>query len=295
MSSTHVLVVDSDRDRAITVADRARSQEWDVYIAIGADEALARIKAEPITVMLADSTVWLDQRLAPAVSEQCPNLPVIVLARNDQVRDELVEQLQLGAMTYVPRDADGRRLNETILSLVQLANRNPHREKVRGFLVSGEIELDIPNDPALVGIVVGYIQRILEDYGLSDQRQRARVGLAVSEALANAIIHGNLEISSALRNDAADEFYREVEQRQQRSPYRDRSVYLGMRFTQSSVTFAIRDQGAGFDRASLVDPTEPENLMCVSGRGILLMKSYCDAVSWNSTGNEVTLVKTLRD
>ncbi len=295
MSSTHVLVVDSDRDRAITVADRARSKEWDVYIAIGADEALARIKAEPITVMLADSTVWLDQRLAPAVSEQCPNLPVIVLARNDQVRDELVEQLQLGAMTYVPRDADGRRLNETILSLVQLANRNPHREKVRGFLVSGEIELDIPNDPALVGIVVGYIQRILEDYGLSDQRQRARVGLAVSEALANAIIHGNLEISSALRNDAADEFYREVEQRQQRSPYRDRSVYLGMRFTQSSVTFAIRDQGAGFDRASLVDPTEPENLMCVSGRGILLMKSYCDAVSWNSTGNEVTLVKTLRD
>jgi anti-sigma regulatory factor (Ser/Thr protein kinase) len=56
----------------------------------------------------------------------------------------------------------------------------------------------------------------------------------------------------------------------------------------------IRDQGKGFDRTSLADPTDPENIMCITGRGILLMKSYCDAVSWNDKGNEVTLVKTLR-
>jgi anti-sigma regulatory factor (Ser/Thr protein kinase) len=219
---------------------------------------------------------------------------VIVLARTDEDPDELVEQLQLGAMTYVPRDADGRRLAETIQSIVHLANRNPHRERVREFLRSGEIELEIANDPALVGLVVGYIQRILEDYGLTEQRERARVGLALAEALANAIIHGNLGIPSKMRNEAAEEFYREIEARQKTSPYKDRVVYLGMRFTQSSATFAIRDQGKGFDRSTLADPTDPENIMCITGRGILLMKSYCDAVSWNDKGNEVTLVKTLR-
>jgi anti-sigma regulatory factor (Ser/Thr protein kinase)/CheY-like chemotaxis protein len=294
MSSTHVLVVDSDRDRAISVADRARSKEWDVYIAIGADEALGRLRTEPITALLVDASVWIDEDLAASLAKQCPDLPVIVLARADEAPDELVEQLQLGAMTYVPRDADGRRLSETIQSIVHLSNRNPHRERVREFLRSGEIELEIANDPALIGLVVGYLQRILEDYGLTEQRERARVGLALAEALANAIIHGNLGISSALRNEAAEEFYREIETRRKTSPYRDRFVYLGMRFTQSSATFVIRDQGKGFDRTSLADPTDPENIMCITGRGILLMKSYCDAVSWNDKGNEVTLVKTLR-
>lgn len=294
MASTHVLVVDSDRDRAIAVADRARSQDWDVYIAIGADEALERLRTEPITALLADVSVWTDEKLTAGITAQCPSLPVIVLARTDQAPEELVAQLQLGAMTYVPRDADGRRLTETIQSIVHLANRNPHRERVREFLRAGEIELEIANDTSLIGLVVGYIQRILEDYGLTEQRERARVGLALAEALANAIIHGNLGISSALRNEAAEEYYHEIEARRNISPYKDRIVSLNMRFTQSSVTFAIRDQGKGFDRSTLADPTAPENIMCITGRGILLMKSYCDAVSWNDKGNEVTLVKTLR-
>jgi len=55
--------------------------------------------------------------------------------------------------------------------------------------------------------------------------------------------------------------------------------------------FVIRDQGPGFDPTSLPDPTAPENLEKVSGRGLLLMRTFMDEVHFNEVGNEVVLIK----
>ena len=55
--------------------------------------------------------------------------------------------------------------------------------------------------------------------------------------------------------------------------------------------FVVQDEGPGFDPSSLPDPTEPANLERVSGRGVLLMRTFMDEVSYNQVGNEVTLVK----
>ena len=63
------------------------------------------------------------------------------------------------------------------------------------------------------------------------------------------------------------------------------------RFTRDDATFVVRDQGPGFDPASLPDPTDPENLEKASGRGLLLMRTFMDSVEYNSAGNEVTMIK----
>ena len=55
--------------------------------------------------------------------------------------------------------------------------------------------------------------------------------------------------------------------------------------------FVVRDEGPGFDPNSLPDPTDPENLLKPSGRGIMLIRTFMDAVSFNEKGNEVTMVK----
>ncbi len=57
----------------------------------------------------------------------------------------------------------------------------------------------------------------------------------------------------------------------------------------------IRDQGRGFDPNSLPDPTDPANLEKAAGRGVLLMRSFMDEVSYNDRGNSVTLVKRRSD
>ena len=57
------------------------------------------------------------------------------------------------------------------------------------------------------------------------------------------------------------------------------------------VTYAIRDEGPGFDPSTLPDPTDPANLERVSGRGLLLIHAFMDEVRHNPTGNEITMVK----
>ena len=58
----------------------------------------------------------------------------------------------------------------------------------------------------------------------------------------------------------------------------------------TSGTFFVRDEGPGFDPNKLPDPTDPANLEKVSGRGLLLMKTFMDEVTFNATGNQVTMV-----
>ena len=294
MTTTHLLIVDSDRERAKSLKERARSDVWDVALAVTAQEARETLGMSPITLLLVDSSVWRDAGLREYIASSHPLLPVIVLTGGDEGAEGLIQQLQLGAMTYVPRDADRRRLIETIETIINVTRRNPYRERIREFLRAGEVELHIGNDPKVIPVVVGYVQRVLEDYGLSNENEMSRIGVALTEALANAVIHGNLEVGSESRGDDTDAYYRAIDERLEKEPYRSRDVHVIMRFSQSSATFVIRDQGRGFDRGAVADPTAPENLTRACGRGILLMKAYCDVVTWNNDGTEVTLVKSLK-
>ena len=57
------------------------------------------------------------------------------------------------------------------------------------------------------------------------------------------------------------------------------------------MTYTIRDEGPGFDVNNLPDPTDPANLEKPSGRGMLLIRMFMDAVRYNDMGNEITLEK----
>ena len=61
--------------------------------------------------------------------------------------------------------------------------------------------------------------------------------------------------------------------------------------SRGGVTYRIRDEGPGFDRSALPDPTDPANLEKVSGRGLMLIHAFMDEVSHNASGNEITMAK----
>ncbi|MDX2114312.1 MAG: ATP-binding protein [Planctomycetota bacterium] len=295
MSTTSVLLVDGDAERLRQIASRLRSDRWRIVAVESVEKAEEALGREALAVALVDTASWSDGRLASLMAERHAVLPVIILTHGQVDHDGLVKQLRLGAMTFVPRDSSARRLHETLETIVSLTNRSPHRERVRQFLQGGSIQLRLGSDPAAVPLVVSYVQRVLEDYGLSSEKQCARTGLALTEALANAIIHGNLEVSSELRARDTEEYYRLIDERRGSDPFGGRCVDVEVRFGQASATFVVRDQGPGFDRTAVPDPTLPENLLKPSGRGIMLMRAYCETVAWNEKGNEVTLVKVLAE
>ena len=92
------------------------------------------------------------------------------------------------------------------------------------------------------------------------------VRLALDEALANAIFHGN-----------------------QQDP--QKHVVVECSIADDRVTISVKDQGAGFSPSQVPDPTLDENLEKLHGRGIMLMRAYMSDVLFNDRGNCVTLIK----
>jgi anti-sigma regulatory factor (Ser/Thr protein kinase) len=125
------------------------------------------------------------------------------------------------------------------------------------------------------------------------ERYQWESAIALEEALTNAAIHGNLEISSEWRNDSTSRYYELLEVRQKQPPYCDRRVHFEAHLTHEGVQFVIRDEGPGFDVGAVANPLDPANLERPHGRGLLLMRCCMDSVIHSRKGNQVTMFKRL--
>jgi serine/threonine-protein kinase RsbW len=126
----------------------------------------------------------------------------------------------------------------------------------------------LPSEIRYVDIAHAAAEKAAETAGC-DEDTALNVGIAVREAVINAMLHGN-------RLDP------------------NRKVELAFAFGARGMRARVRDHGRGFDPAATPDPTSTENLLSTSGRGLLMMRAYCDAVEFRyheGRGMEVTLVK----
>lgn len=293
MPSTILLILPDGADAADGLDERLRDDAWVVLIARGEEQTAEVLRTTPVALLLVESEVWALDSFRARVADEAPSLPIIVLTRGDEPTDTLVKHLKLGAASFIPRRSSSRELKATIRSVIDLTARNPYRERVRRFLHAGHLEMRLDNDPANIGPAVAYLQSLMDGYELCDERTRLRLGTALSEAISNAMIHGNLEIDSDVRAKDVDAYFTSIDTRRGQSPYAEREVVLIARVEPGTLTFTIRDEGRGFAPDALPDPTHPENLMRLCGRGILMMRAYADEVRWNERGNEVTLIKKL--
>ncbi len=152
----------------------------------------------------------------------------------------------------------------------------------------------LETDSSLVPSVVNYIQQAMTRMRFCDDTDCLRVGVALEEALLNSYYHGNLEISSDLRESDHNAYYQLSKKRSQEAPYCSRKIYIESLLTPEECRFVIRDEGPGFDPALLRDATDPANLERPCGRGLLLIRTFMDEVHYNDRGNEVVLIKRRR-
>jgi anti-sigma regulatory factor (Ser/Thr protein kinase) len=166
----------------------------------------------------------------------------------------------------------------------------PHYDP-RGSWVKTSAEFVLESHPATLTAVVGFVRETLELLSFPDQASIVRTCAALAESLNNALYHGNLELSSALRKDDTNEWDSAVAERRRQSPYKDRHIFVRAELSSQEVVISVRDEGPGFNPATLPDPTDPDHIGCACGRGIFLVRTFMDEVRYNDKGNEVTLVK----
>ena len=79
------------------------------------------------------------------------------------------------------------------------------------------------------------------------------------------------------------------------APFRDRRIEVHAEIDFRAATFVVRDQGPGFDTSELTREINPEDMMRIGGRGLLLIRAFMDEVNHNETGNQITMIKRGRD
>lgn len=129
-----------------------------------------------------------------------------------------------------------------------------------------ELRQSLPSKVAAISPFNDQLMRFILKFRSADGTE-TDIELALLEALTNAVIHGNSENSS-------------------------KRVYVICRcYMDGEVSIMVRDEGTGFDSSAVLDPTFRENLLFTHGRGIYLMKTLMDEVSFEEGGSVVRMRK----
>ncbi len=252
-------------------------------------ESMAKNKPDAVlTDMIMPEMGGLE--LVQAIRSRFPSVPVVLMTAHGS-EDIAIQALHKGAASYVPKKTLARDLADTLDQLVTVVQSNRNQQRIVESLTKQESYFVLGNDTSLIPPLVGYIEDCLTRLKLSDSGGLILLGVAMHEAMTNAIMHGNLELSSALKEQDDKEFFQQAQARRKMEPYKDRKVQVEVKLTREEAVFVIRDEGKGFDPAILPDPTDPANLGRVHGRGLLLIQTFMDNVSHNSKGNEITMIK----
>jgi len=143
----------------------------------------------------------------------------------------------------------------TVHDVKQKAHRGPHLA----------LECSLPSEVSAISPFVDKLMLLLRNCGCVPEGV-SDVEIALREALANAIIHGNHED-------------------------RRKHVHVTCRCEPGEVSIAVKDEGKGFDTNNVPDPTAPENIRSVHGRGIHVIKTLMDEVRFEDGGAVIHMRK----
>ena len=267
--------------------------EWHVTLDPTLDVFLQLVQERKFDLIIINETALNSQELPylEAGERFSPNTPILLITCS-QDQASTIHSLQLGAVSFVPATASAQALQQVVVRVLALSKFSRNQQLMLTRCQSCQFEFQLENQCDQISGVVSYLRDVLAAVTGANPRDQMRVAVSIEEALQNAIIHGNLEISSRLRELHDDQFTREMERRQQISPYRERRVHVQAQFTGDSIHLVIADQGPGFDITQLPDPTSPEHLHQPHGRGLLLMRAFMDEINYTPPGNVLTLKKS---
>ncbi len=295
---TKLLVVeDSAVDRRLVGELLKRRLECSLEFAASGEEAMARIQKISPDLVLTDLTMpgMNGLELVKSLRTHYPNVPVILMTAygNESLAMTALEQ---GAASYVPKSHLPEKLADTVEEVLELARADRSHYRLIQCLTESRFVFDLENDPALIDPLVDLVQQMVTGIQLVDFTGRLQIGVALKQALLNALFHGNLQISNdQLKHVEGDLLQMNeqslVERRALEPPYRDRRIRIEIDLGTEAAKFVVRDGGQGFDTSRVPDVSQPGGLEASGHRGLALIRTFMDEVSFNEAGNEITMVK----
>ena len=291
-----VLVVDdSEVDRRLIGGLLSKDMEWLVEYAGNGEAALETMRIATPDVVVTDLMMpGMDGlQLVAAAREEFPSVPIVLVT--GQGSEQLASKaLRQGATSYVPKALLGEALLETVEQVLALASAGHKFERLMRCTTNIRHKFQLDNNPELIGTLGEFVRRTMTQMRFGDAADLNHVGVALEEALLNALCHGNLElpveqvplVRQQLHDHGSSSL---IDERRQNAAYADRKILVGFDVTHDRAQFVIRDSGPGFDASRLPAAADPASLSGEGGRGLVLIQNFMDEVSFNDIGNELRM------
>jgi len=261
-----ILVIDHDATSRASLKRMLTDREHRVVAVADGRRALEKIEQEDFDLVISD-LVALDSgdldglQLIAQLSKKC-HAPVVVSTSTAEAN--VHKAFKVGAANYLQQPYDKNSLEKMVEKTLSYKLRQAASAPLLPH-VRETIEIEMPSDVRYLDGVLSYLVERASKFGVVTPKA-SNMFVALDEALANAIKHGN-------KNDPS------------------KTVRVHADISMREARFTISDEGEGFDVAEVPDPRDPANLLKPSGRGVMLIHHIMDDVSYNERGNEVTMVK----
>ena len=222
-----------------------------------------------------------------------PQVPVI-LTTGQGSEALAIEALNAGATSYVPKSALAESLNDTVDQILEYSRRDRSMERLIGCTTNCRHQFKIDSDPSLIPPLLDYLRDSMTSLKLGDATTIRHASVALEEALANALYHGNLELSVDQTRQARHLFLRGsihdlIKSRLREQPYSTRKIIVAIDLSKTKAQFIVRDQGDGFNHSALPDISDVGNLSDMKDRGLTLIRNFMSEVAFNDEGNEIRM------
>ena len=294
LKTQKILVVDDSRtDLTRASLLLAKIPEWEVISAQSGPEALQLVRTHSPQLIVTDLQMgeMSGLELIQAVHSAAAHIPFVVMTGKGSEKAAM-QCLQEGAASYVPKSDLARDLFHTVARLLRQTQQSVERSRLLSHIKT--LEYEIGTDLKLIQSLTHEFFDLINRISAFSDANGFQISTAFEEALTNAYYHGNLEVSSHLREEESDRFYELVKERLQEEPYCHRRIKIKIQITDEMLSVSIEDEGPGFDVNKLIDPTEEGFVDRTHGRGVLLMRTFMDELEYNPTGNRVRMVKKLQ-
>jgi CheY-like chemotaxis protein len=222
-----------------------------------------------------------------------PQIPAVLVTAQGSER-LAAEALKHGAAAYVPKSMLTEMLLGTVEDVLGVLRTDQSYAELIDHLTENRLIFDLPCDPKFIEPTIDLTMHMAAGMELLSGTDRHRVSTALRHVLSNSFYRGNLELTHAQWREQSEntkESNELVQHRIHQSPYKNRKVHFDARLMRDMLRVTVRDEGHGFDVSKQTHMNTAQALDGDKGRGLVLIHSFMDKVTYNEKGNEVTLIK----
>ncbi|MBF0376922.1 MAG: response regulator [Desulfamplus sp.] len=291
----NILVVDDNISVVELVSKQLRSCGHSSVTAENGGIALEYFLKEPAAFDIIISDVMMPVmdglELLKKIRQHKYDIPFIVMTGFSEI-ETVIKALKQGATDFLRKPYSLKELSSALYRIESMLNIKQSIEQTLPF-INTDFHTTMPSKTGLISGVVGFLQIVAKPYCQLYGINSADITTSLTEALNNSVVHGNLDISSELKNRSWQEFQEILEERESIPEYCEKLVKVSFTVIDMQMKWEIIDNGKGFDYINLPKTNDPSKFLS-SGRGLFLISSFMDKVSWNSKGNAIEMVKYLK-